>query len=945
MADGAGISTAVSLQDFHARLDEHFAELHAARQSLQAVSPVFALEHGLSHNELQELTKVVRIAVVGGLSARARLSWLPFVVYATESGYDYVGDEYWKTFEKATPGWRNEHRAWIKTRFTKFAMEYGGAVPTGAFADTFSIIAWPITHAVLPTYLQRQLAQLLFEFSSALTSALLDDPATLGSRLASRTAGYSERFRIFCSNTTLVGQVAAALLSGEDEPTPYLLGPTLHRIVQGLSQEQQARRWLLSAQRSASRVRGFKPTAGAGNHSSSEAQVRIRDARLFLRREARWTAHVELPDLSSLISSFPEAYQVLRRSRVLVNGGARAVSPSGLLYPGQEMQLASWPQPGQPLLRLERGEPAANALLTERCSISRGPWWLFQRQPAGRTVEVKGKFVRPGRDYVLVGHSALLPPVVPWCSLAEIGFDGAMAYELSVPDQIKDTEESALKACGLAVVSHVAIRPVGVVAAAWDGEGEAEWRAGETAMLGIYSDLSPKHCRLVMDGSTYLLDWDSGSSELFFGLEALPVGAHELVTTLLGEGDRELATGSLSIIVRDPLVRPEGAALGEGIRMLASPASPSLSELWDERAYVSIDGPLGTVADLEVSLLNDSGQRLAKVRRSIRFPVDEEAWNATARTIRKDPQFTASYDEAESCTLNVARDGIGHATLRCERGFQPLRWRFARSKGRMIATLVDRTDGGQTSIDFYEVERPLKALSLPPLESFHAPARGGLAIARAGKATAAVILPTSPNELFGLPPLAPEVTAHQKTSREILRLAEGHARWMDAELPADAFAALQQQAVGDAFAGSIGMLIGGNTWAALERRLVDVSEPADLLEDMQIAVGVSPDHRSLGKDVAYSLYGWLSAGSLLMGFDQTIQGQLRKSGLGGKPTAARFLLMLAGRPGFITKQWEATECTQLLDAILQSPVLYRAARFAVLGTRALNDADGVARSF
>jgi hypothetical protein len=68
----------------------------------------------------------------------------------------------------------------------KFAADYGGVVPKGAFADNFPIIAWPVTHAVLPVYLQRNLAQLLFEFRTGLTADLLRDPDAFGVRLAFR---------------------------------------------------------------------------------------------------------------------------------------------------------------------------------------------------------------------------------------------------------------------------------------------------------------------------------------------------------------------------------------------------------------------------------------------------------------------------------------------------------------------------------------------------------------------------------------------------------------------------------------------------------------------------------------------------------------------------------------------------------------------------------------
>ena len=183
MADVATSSTVEILQYLHEALAAHFADLRDTRAKLRLGAPVFALEHDLSAADLDLLRTTVRAAVQSSLGARYRQWWLPFVVYAAESGYDYVGPEYWRSFEQSTPGWRGDQRLFVSPGSTKFAAEYGGAIPTGAFASNFTIIAWPITHAVLPTYLQRHLAQLLFEFSGALTSDLLDDPEALGVRL------------------------------------------------------------------------------------------------------------------------------------------------------------------------------------------------------------------------------------------------------------------------------------------------------------------------------------------------------------------------------------------------------------------------------------------------------------------------------------------------------------------------------------------------------------------------------------------------------------------------------------------------------------------------------------------------------------------------------------------------------------------------------------------
>src|SRR6266511_2079938 len=92
----------------HERLDVHFRALSEARAALNPTPPVFALEHDLGEADIQLLRSSVRTVVSWELQTRHKQPWLPFVVYGTEHGYDYVGDEYWPPFEADTPGWRYE---------------------------------------------------------------------------------------------------------------------------------------------------------------------------------------------------------------------------------------------------------------------------------------------------------------------------------------------------------------------------------------------------------------------------------------------------------------------------------------------------------------------------------------------------------------------------------------------------------------------------------------------------------------------------------------------------------------------------------------------------------------------------------------------------------------------------------------------------------------------
>jgi hypothetical protein len=264
---------------------------------------------------------------------------LPFLAYATEVGYDYSGDQYWQTFSQRTPGWSEiEDRDFIRHGFQHFAGRFRGAMPVGPWARHFSIICWPITHAVLPTDLQQQLVRLIFEYRTGLTGDLLTDPLALGRRLAARTSHYSSRFRYFAQNTALLGQVAAALLSPENEPSPYLLDSTLQRIVSSLSAHHQAREWLRDVKTTANRVRtsGSRRRSPAIGSSPAEHPIerlpRAADPGVLVQlSEQGWAAYLQLPDLSVLAEQLPDLHEQLSHTRVRLAGRASPLAGGCLL--------------------------------------------------------------------------------------------------------------------------------------------------------------------------------------------------------------------------------------------------------------------------------------------------------------------------------------------------------------------------------------------------------------------------------------------------------------------------------------------------------------------------------------------------------------------------------------------------------------------------------------
>ncbi|MER6546806.1 hypothetical protein [Streptomyces sp. NPDC001250] len=947
MARGGSIEV---LKYLHMQLDGHFRMLHERRQALQPAAPVFALEHDLSGDDLDLLLAAVRGAVTHGLDARYLAWWLPFVVFAAEIGYDYDGGEFWPLWGQKAPGWEGgphwnvpHNRKRIRQWFRRFADDYGGAEPRGGFASNFTIIAWPITHAVMPADLQRQMAQLLFESRGVLNAELLADPDALGECLATRTVGYSERFRIFCANQSLLGQVAVALLSGDEEESPYLVRSTLARLVADLSNEQTSRSWLLRARHSANviRSRGFLPTGtGATSVQRRSLVPGVISPRLLLRNQhGGWQPYVELPDLTPLQAINAHVEHELRSLRARVEGHPRPLARGRLLWPDKVL-LSAWPRPGAPVIELERGSEAVNKLIAEHCSLSTGPWWLFRKRSVGEAMEVKGKFVRSGSEYCLVGRAGNRPPSLPWIVPTMTPVEGVHIFEFTVPDMIGAADVEQLGSLGLAVASDVSIRPVGLVPGSWDGDGAIEWLAGEPAMLAVQSAHAADKCAVTVDrGLPFVLEFPEGQPELFFALENLEVGTHDVnVALLTPETDRPLFSGSLAITIRDLHTSREAATEGTAIRLFTTPARPKMTELWDGRASLSIDGPLETRAELSITLRDGDGRDLERQLCRISVPFSDGAWERLTEQVLRKKKMLSAFEEAESCEVSVFRNGVGFASLVCERGFDPLRWVLVkRHSGRHNARLIDRTGSDDTQVHMFSVEDPLVAKEQDPRVPITAPATGGLLQATSGKLEAAIILPPEPNLLRHT---HPAVRSSGDALHEVQRLIEGHRRWLDAHLPADLFAHHQQEQVLEVITTALVSLIAGHRWANLERKrkAAGARRQIELLDEMEKLVGEGFKQRAAAKQIARHLWQWMdSPAALSDGFADAIEVMVTSSGMGDPHAAADFVLALASKPGSVAG-WAETERNRLLKCVLISPALIRAGRFAVLGTEALREA-------
>lgn len=202
-----------SLDQLDQQLHAHFRRL--AELKREAGHPVFALEHGLSPDEIEALRDGLETNLQKLLRGRESLTskhWLCWVVHAAEHGYAFEGLEFWPSFAAKTPSWDSYSgvRALLRDWFVQFKNTYRGVWPAGGWASNYPYIAWPITNALLPSDLQTRLAESMFQMRFRLGATGTLTPTRVGRLVAAYTHHGSNRYLNFLAQGDLVGRIVLA---------------------------------------------------------------------------------------------------------------------------------------------------------------------------------------------------------------------------------------------------------------------------------------------------------------------------------------------------------------------------------------------------------------------------------------------------------------------------------------------------------------------------------------------------------------------------------------------------------------------------------------------------------------------------------------------------------------------------------------------------------------
>jgi hypothetical protein len=833
----------MNLVTWHDELHTHFQELSQERATEGGL--VFVLEHGLALKEVVQLEDDIRTYIQNYPPTDKH--WLPWIVYAAELGYNYVGQEYWQTFEARTVGWleRGRERHWVRDKFRKFERDYGGAVPSGPWAQHFTIICHPITHAILPRDFQSQLTEVLYTIRHLFTVKNLQSSELLGELIRSHSLQQSNRFQQFVEDVQIVGLIAKALLNQEESQTGAILLPsTQHRIVTDLGREGVALDQLSDARRSAqytqrrglSTGRSSKTTFyGARTHAHDDS-VAI-EPRLVLRRTATtsWETLLEVPDFTPLLDKRLTWRRSLEQSRVKVEG-SRTMLPRGRLVYGTDakVQLHTFPEAGKPLLRLESDEMPVDLkrFLEEDFSLTADATILCRIASDGRAYQSRGQLVRPGRSYLVLSTAGQVRSS-QFTLTVNTACEGLHAAQLSVPETITPDCRILIERLGLTVARHVSVFPAGFAAAKWDNEGHGEWLISDEPCVGIHIDHKVEALLLELDDeeeSSLEVHPKEPGQTVFALLPPLSRGHYQLcVSARASANDENEEVGQLQITIREP--RSWKSAINEqgALITIVEPRKPTIEQLMRGVAAIEMHGPSGHQVQVTATFLGkhaavpiEPPHKLA----TLLLPIKSSSGRAYLAQLSRKPELQSAFDFADSCRIDFNAGELGTFSLTCEREFTPLRWVVVRNNTSYLLSLSD--DSGATeqpSVTRYDFRRPDRSISVPYEHSFEnhmVPPSGGLYVARGSEAQCSIIFP---HELAGSvrsfadmnrTVVEPQFQSRQKSIECLREELALFTLWTESRTTGTMIATLAQQRVLREYIAHIFSIVGGSEWTVSE---------------------------------------------------------------------------------------------------------------------------------
>lgn len=694
------------LIEIERQLQDAFAALADSRR--RNGWPVFAIEHGLRPDEIEAL----RIALEADLSRNRglnRVHVLVWLVMAAEVGYSYNGDEYWQSFEQKIPSWRDwGNRPALKQKFLCFEKAYSGFRPVGRWAEHFSIISWPISHAILASALHSKFAQLLhdtrFEF-------------------AARQNWTDEELGRFASDSYFGGSTLLAGLLEQHELTGNLISnlrnetqalgdtPIQPEVMQRLCDDIQSVRLgksNLQGFRRVQRTTSIRVKGGLETRTNSHSPFDTKEKEAFNQRyrpkwiakidsEGAWRLGLNLQGIAGLLAEQGLRLREMLGVKMKFVGDKRP-SPIEALRAFVTKPMIEVPNfadvLARPLFSFE-GEAEGLEQLKE---IVIGPLmrtcWLLRIQADGLAQEVMGLHIKRRSHYLLVTQQALPPAVCTQLDLKKVNCatEGAVAYILESGDVITEHAKAELKKLGLGWSHSIDVLPVGLVPRWEDGSSSVVYVQDEKVLLHIDSDLTVDGFTIKINSNPPVRVNTEQSQNTLLELSDLDIGSHSVLIQPVGAQHAHIPATELFISVRSKEHWSLLGAPSAGFSVEASPHTVSFEDIRSGASVLNVNGLRGEVCCVSVAFFNYREDLIHHSKLGhMKLPHIIKSDDVLLERLDED-EFEEHLQAASTVVLSFVLSQIGKIGRSFDRELQPIRWNTDKLNGKSIVRLIDETD-------------------------------------------------------------------------------------------------------------------------------------------------------------------------------------------------------------------------------------------------------------
>jgi hypothetical protein len=802
--------------------------------------PIFALEHGLTRIQIADIKNLLEESLSKRCSPNSEY-FLPWVVYATEVGYEYSGDEYWQTFEERTKNWEFiDDRHFIRECFQIFEKKFRGIVPTGDWANHFSIISRPITNAILPADLQKDLLEILYEIRYKIRKSDLENLDSLGKIIRENSWHRTSRVQTFLQETKLVGQFTQALLLSEKNVDDALISQiTLNRIIRDLEKTEKNKIYLRETRK---KIEGVLIHGTSSSHYSSrkssfsdfyKGHSKLPSIKpsfnLSMNSDSRWQLFLKLPEMTTLSEWSQKFDKILNEGRVRIpySNINRPFPARNLLTSSKEYQIIKWPAKNTPLIEFLLEDSISYTVSIDNIYDITFPVVFkliredYAQYVSSKTLEANSEYIflfeKQESSFDIVG------------SIISIDCDNIAGILVS----INKINTRKLNEFGFEKLESITIKPVCYPYCNSDEVGVYEYSTNERPSFVINSSNNVELLKLILlDNNEKILNVFKQESllkdqKLLVQLSSeLDLGRY--IIRIEGTIDRDgliLQTqGNVEICIRK--TKPQSPNNSQTIiQAFISPTDSSLEDMWENRTEIKVLGPLDSRVTPRILMFDKNGTQLNLYSmQSIELPITSDVWSdhfAKLKASKKDIQ--EKYDEANHAVIVFENNDLGKKEITFHRSFNQIRWIYRKRHGKYLLKLLFESDQHQDySISKYSFADPFssKMLSVENfIEGKDTNKEEGLYVARYSNVYYGIVISSETTELHDLS-LNILHPVYSKDMKYVLNLLSLICLWANAKLTGNYLSYYRQRKIFYHLSSFLYEVLLGKKWIDKEKEII-----------------------------------------------------------------------------------------------------------------------------